>query len=112
MASLAVRKLPLRLGVEQTTEIVVSIDLPAAAQVVELPKDFEEIATCLTIRRKSAAKGTHVDSTLTIERTCHEVSAADYPGFRDHVLSAATHLQEQLAFRAGGPAPAASKGGR
>ncbi len=107
LVALTDRKLPLRLGVPQTVETKVSVELPEASQVVEVPQDFEESTTCLTVRRKTSAKGTHVESTVTLIRTCSDVSPADYRAFRDKVLVAASHLQEQLAFRAGPAKPSA-----
>jgi tetratricopeptide (TPR) repeat protein len=108
LVALTDRKLPLRLGIEQSVETKVSVELPPGSQVVELPQDFEESTTCMKIRRKSAARGSHVDSTVTVVRTCSDVSPGEYHAFRDHLLSAATHLQEQLAYRSS-PANAAPK---
>jgi hypothetical protein len=104
LAALAERKAPLELGVPETAETHISVDLPAGSRVVELPKDFEQTPKCLSIERHSKASGAHVDVALKLTRTCAEISTADYAAFREHLLKAVTKLSEQLAFV--GPAAA------
>ena len=98
LAALASRKAPLMLGVPETAETHISVQLPEGSRVLELPKDFEQSPKCLTIQRHSTASGAHVDVSLKLVRTCDEISTADYAAFREHLLKAVTRLSEQLAF--------------
>jgi hypothetical protein len=98
LAALAQRKAPLMLGVPETAETHISIQLPEGSRVLELPKDFEQSPKCLSIERHSKSTGAHVDVALKLTRTCDEISTADYAVFREHLLKAVTRLSEQLAF--------------
>jgi hypothetical protein len=109
LVTLAERKLPLRLGVLETVQMKAGIDLPPASTVVELPQDFREAAPCLSIERTTTSKGTHVDSTVTMTRSCPSVPPESYKAFREHVQAAISHLQEDLAFRVTQPKGAPEK---
>jgi hypothetical protein len=98
LGALAQRSTPLRLGVPETDEVRVAVDLPEGSHVVELPPDFEEHLQCLDLSRQTRQAGGKAEIDLKLVRTCAEVSAADYPAFREKLLRVVARLQDQLAF--------------
>jgi hypothetical protein len=100
LAALANRKAPLVLGVPETAETHIQVQLPQGSRVLELPADFTQNAKCLSLGRHSKASGARVNVTLQLTRTCDEISTSDYPAFREKLLKAVAQLTEQLAFSA------------
>lgn len=98
LTSLVERRTPLWLGIPETNEWHLTIDLPAGSQVTELPEDFTEQAQCLSLQRVSTQQGAQIDVALKLVRTCSQISPAEYPAFRGHLLKVMNRMEQRLAF--------------
>lgn len=92
------RRMPLRLGVLDSTRWTISFEVPRGGRIVRTPDDFTIEHDCFRISRTTVTRGRTATVTIDYSRSCPEISPDDYPEFRRQAQRAATLLQDEIVF--------------
>jgi hypothetical protein len=99
--SLPKRETPLDLRTRSASSVELHASLPEGMQFIDPPQPVELSSPCLKVKRSVQAVGRELRVHDEYEHTCPQVSAADYPAFREAVQKANAALDQAIVF---GPA--------
>ncbi|MDP2342615.1 MAG: transglutaminase domain-containing protein [Deltaproteobacteria bacterium] len=92
------RKHPLRLGINDVIHIDVEVAVPRGKRVVRSPEAFAVVHPCFKATRTTSVKPDAVRIAYTLEETCPEVAAADYPAFRAEALKVVSRQRDVVVL--------------
>jgi hypothetical protein len=98
---LATRKYPLVLGTPQSSEMNVSLTLPAGWEVRRLPTASTIALPCLSLSREVKVEGSTVTSRQTYRTTCERIGVGEYAQYRARLDDMVRLLEDELVL---GPA--------
>jgi hypothetical protein len=96
--TLGERRLPLKLGVPDSSHSEVTLVLPRGRKLLRPPPDYHIAHACFRADRTTTVQSGVVRMVSSYTRTCPEISPTDYPAFRVEALKVVSRERDPIVL--------------